>query len=103
MSRPKNLPRQILYNPNTRLGAAEPFVLMSKDSSKHFGYLYWHICDWELNRLEGGQGLLIGRQECGPFHVLQVYRYRVVSHYVPWHDKELQRVKDIKEYLNDYV
>lgn len=100
MNRPKNLPIQILYNPNTRLGSKEPYVLTMSSKWRGRFPLYWHISDTELYRLEAGRGKLLGRQEWGPWHILVVYNYRVVGFYRELSDYDKKRLKELEELLN---
>ena len=91
------LPKQVLYNSNTRLGKAQPYVLTKSCPNGRFKLLYFHVDPMEIVKLNGGCGDIYGRQEWGPWCLLRVFRYRVVSFKII-HDKE--KIKELEEELN---
>lgn len=88
---------KILYNPNTRLGDLQPYVLIHENRYSRFKILYFHVSEMELFKLEEGQArCLYGRQEWGPWCELRVWRYRVISFKI-LQDKE--KIKELEEEL----
>ena len=100
MSRLSDVPKKVLYNPNTSLGEAEPYVFVHRTKGSIYTD-YFHVSEHEIFQLEGGQGVIVGRQEYGPWFMLQIFRWSVVSLWQPKTDKELKRLKELKEYLFD--
>ena len=100
MSRLSDVSKKVLYNPNTSLGAIEPYVFVRKNPGYTF-IEYWHVSEHEMFRLEGGQGIIIGRQEFGPWFMLSVFRWAVVFVWIPATDKEIKRLQELKEILFD--
>ena len=98
MSRLSDVPKKVLYNPNTSLGELEPYVFRRKIKDSCFTE-YWHVSEQEIFRLEGGQGVIFGRQEYGPWFLLFVFNW-VVYCVKPVEDKkDLKKLEELKELL----
>ena len=98
MSRLSDVPKKVLYNPNTSLGEAEPYVFMKKTDYSAF-IEYWHVSEHEIFRLVDGCGYIVGRQEYGPFNILTIFNWSVFSNREPTWNWELKKVQDLKEWL----